>query len=83
MRERFYPKEENLGKPCDFWKNGCRFPKFEIEGRTSCEGIIDDVCLWLKDKRTPKSLTPEQRLEIQTQPPSISKHHIPPGEASR
>lgn len=27
---------------------GCFFPKFEMEGRTSCEGMIDDVCLFLK-----------------------------------
>jgi hypothetical protein len=47
--ERFYPTEKNLGKECMFWDVngrfvGCNFPKTEMEGRTSCEGIIDDVC---------------------------------------
>ena len=81
MTERFYPKAENLGKPCKFWNNkgGCRFPKFEMEGRTSCEGVIDDICLWLKNGRTPTALTPKQMLEIKTRPPTKSKHHIPPG----
>lgn len=26
-----------------------------MEGRTSCEGVIDEVCLYLKDGRRPKA----------------------------
>lgn len=81
-REVFYPTEENLGKNCRFWniQKGCTFPKREIKGRRSCEGIIDDVCLFLKDKRLPKSLTPEQLLELKLRVPGISPLSIPPGD---
>jgi hypothetical protein len=86
--ERFYPTEKNLGKDCMFWDVngrfvGCNFPKTEMEGRTSCEGIIDDVCLFLKDGRKPKSLTPEQIMRLKISPPQIGrKDNIPPGETS-
>lgn len=85
MSERYYPKAENLGKPCLYWGglNGCQFPKFEMEGRRSCEGIIDDVCLWLKERRIPQSLSNEQLLEMKTSPPSITKHHLPPGHIEK
>lgn len=81
-REVFYPSEENIGKNCRYWKirKGCTFPKIEMEGRRSCEGIVDDVCLFLKDKRLPKSLTPEQLLELKLSVPGISPLSIPPGD---
>ena len=80
-REVFYPKEENLGKNCQYWTQefGCIFPKKEMEGRRSCEGIVDDVCLFLKNGRTPKSLTPDQMLEFRTRIPN-SPLDIPPGD---
>jgi len=86
--EKFYPNEGNLGKECLFWDMhgrffGCNFPKVEMERRTSCEGIIDDVCLYLKDKRPPKSLTEVQIRELKTRMPSFDeKTYIPPGETS-
>jgi len=48
MTEKLYPSEENLGKNYQFWNlsgrfHGCNFPKGEMEGRTSCEGLIDDI----------------------------------------
>ncbi len=81
-REVFYPSEENLGKNCIFWniEEGCIFPKKEMEGRRSCEGIVDDVCLFLKNGRRPKSLTSEQLLELKTRVPGISPLSIPPGD---
>lgn len=87
-QERFYPREENLGKECRFWnpdfnpdKRGCRFPKTEMRGRTSCEGIIDDVCLFLKDGRRPASLSEEQISELKIRMPQFSnKQYIPPGD---
>lgn len=88
IRRKFYPELSNLGKDCQFWALGsatvgCCFPKAEMEGRTSCEGIIDDVCLFLKNGRKPKSLTEEQIKELKTRTPALdSKFHIPPGEIS-
>ncbi len=84
-REVFYPKEENLGKSCMYWGivaiSGCNYPKVELQGRTSCEGIIDDVCLFIKDGREPLSLTPEQQIEIKTRIPGLDSNlNLPPGE---
>lgn len=84
--EKFYPDEANLGKNCRFWNIGstamaCAFPKAEMEGRRSCEGVIDDVCLYLKNGRRPKSLTEEQIREIKTRAPdSADKSYLPPGD---
>lgn len=51
-----------------------------MEGRRSCEGIIDDVCLYLKNERRPPSLSDQQILEIKTRPPgAIDKSYLPPG----
>lgn len=96
MNERFYPKVENLGKECRFWQmlegdaqqrigeiaTGCVFPKFELQGRQSCEGIVDDVCLYIKDGRTPKSLIEEQIAEIQFKIPDGNNRDLPPGDVS-
>lgn len=91
--EKFYPSEQNLGENCRFWQGveseprkqlaklaiGCQFPKREMEGRLSCEGIIDDVCLFLKDGRRPKSLTAEQISEIRHRIPNTDNRDLPPG----
>jgi hypothetical protein len=96
-REKFYPTEKDLGKDCIFWQSidtesekhvgvvavGCFFPKAEMEGRLSCEGIIDDVCLYLKDGRIPKSLTEEQLSELQRRIPITDNREIPPGDIIR
>ncbi len=84
-REKFYPIEENLGKNCVFWCLGgqiaCGFPKVNLEGRTKCEGMIDDVCLYIKDGRQPSSLTEEQIIELKTRAPGLlDKSYIPPGD---
>lgn len=81
-REYFLPTEENIGKNCRFWGQefGCIFPKKEMEGRRNCEGIVDDVCLFFKDGRFPKSLTPEQVLELKLRLPGESPLDIPPGD---
>ena len=83
MEKRFYPTELNLGENCQYWDNtlGCYYPKAEMEGRRSCEGIIDDVCLYLKDKRMPKSLTEEQIIWLKTRIPHFQQNiDIPPGD---
>jgi len=96
MHERFYPKEENLGKDCRFWQGiaidgkrhlaqaaiGCTYPKFEMEGRMSCEGIIDDVCLYLKDGRRPSSLSQDQIDEIRFRIPDGDNRNLPPGDVT-
>lgn len=71
-QEYFWPAEKNIGKNCRFWsfEKGCIFPKKEMEGRRSCEGIIDDVCLFLKNRRLPKSLTPQQLSELKLRVPN-------------
>ena len=93
MHERFYPKEENLGKDCLYWQGldtggkhslarfaiGCMFPKYEMEGRLSCEGIVDDVCLYLKDGRRPSSLSQDQIDEIRFRIPDGDNRNLPPG----
>lgn len=82
MSERFYPKEENLGKNCRFWNlngrfHGCNFPKAEMEGRTSCEGVIDERCLYLKDGRVPKNSNINIK-SLKLEPPKFGqKPHIP------
>lgn len=91
--EKSYPTEQNLGKECLFWQGivtqstlgqlavGCFFPKAEMEGRLSCEGMIDDVCLFLKDGRHPKSLSEAQIDEIRTRIPlSTDNRDLPPGD---
>lgn len=84
----FFPGEENLGKNCMFWglkvvggiAVGCAYPKAELEGRMSCDGIVDDVCLFIKDGRQPSSLTEQQRTELITRIPNLTdKSYIPPG----
>ena len=82
MAERFYPKEENLGENCQFWtaSEGCGFPKAQLIGRRSCEGVIDDVCLYVKDGREPLSLTQDQRREIKLRMPDFDQNILPPGE---
>lgn len=84
-RKAFYPTEENLGRNCLFWDYAisfqCQFPKAELEQRTSCEGIVDDVCLFLKIGRPALSLTEEQMREIKTRAPGLeNKWYLPPGD---
>lgn len=84
MTERFYPGPENLGENCKFWGLngpvvGCNFPKAELMGRLSCEGIIDDVCLFIKDGRPAPSLTEKQMQEIKTTAPHL-RPNLPPGK---
>ena len=95
--ERFYPVEKNMGKECGFWQSlegnaeqrlafvalGCIFPKAEMEGRVSCEGIIDDVCLYLKEGRMPKSMSEEQLNKIRYRIPNGSNRDLPPGDTSQ
>lgn len=95
-REKSYPSEENLGKECAFCQGidsdnreglgivavGCAFPKYQMQGRLSCEGIVDDVCLFLKDGRKPKSLTQEQIDEIRYRIPEGYNRDLPPGDVS-
>lgn len=81
--ETYYPKEENLGKPCMFWSLGgiaaaCCYPKFELEGRTTCGGTIDDVCLRIKDGRPGSEFTEFLLEGTNTQIPDSSL--LPPGE---
>jgi hypothetical protein len=80
------PSEENLGENCGWWNVsnhfGCGFPKAEIEGRSSCEGMVDTVCLHiLMRKGPPNNLTPEQILKLKTRIPGFkSNFNIPPGD---
>lgn len=74
MTEVYYPSEENLGQKCEFWdKQGayCSYPKTILIGRMSCKGVIDEVCLCLKDRRMPQApLTEVQRHELDVADPA-------------
>lgn len=82
-QDKFFPQEQNLGRYCQFWNfkgrlKGCNYPKAEMEGRLSCEGVIDEMCLFLKDGRMPKSVPKEVLTSLKTQSPSLgSKPYIP------
>jgi hypothetical protein len=81
--EKYYPKEENLGKECLYWHLGstaaqCRYPKQELEGRTTCGGVIDDVCLYVIVGRTPSEFTQMLLKGIKSAPQDGSL--LPPGE---
>lgn len=93
MGERFYPTEDNLGQDCEFWHGigtgkhrlgglalGCGYPKKEMTGRLSCEGIVDDVCLYLRIGRHPESLSAEQLEAIRHREPDDENRTIPPGD---
>lgn len=90
--EKYYPSEENLGKDCLFWQGvdvggnepvriavGCHYPKQELIGRLSCEGLVDDVCLFIKSGRKPSSLTEDEIAEIRFRIPDFNKNDLPPG----
>lgn len=83
MSEKFYPKVDNLGEECEFWSwgetIGCNYPNVKMVGRLSCEGMIDDVCLFVKDGRIPSSLTEQQILEIRARTPADGGRNLPPG----
>ena len=72
-----YPREINLGENCAYWQQSCVFPKAEVEGRMSCDGIIDPICIFLIDGRRVKgfSLTEEQVMELKTTPPLFVKRN--------
>jgi hypothetical protein len=80
-----YPEEENLGKGCAFWKvvpgvKGCCYPRPEMsqKPRTSCDGEIDEACLFLKDRRPPTTLTLEQAEELKIRVPDFDyESYIP------
>lgn len=93
--EVFPPTERNIGQECEFWQGvqrdrtkkmgylavGCKFPKFEIEGRLSCEGIIDDVCLYVKNGILVKSLNKQTVEEVRNRDRSAGNRGLPPGNA--
>ncbi|MCA9332688.1 hypothetical protein KDA00_02340 [Candidatus Saccharibacteria bacterium] len=82
-----YPTEETLGENCMFWylegpQIGCCIPKAELMGRLSCEGMIDDVCLFVKDGRKAPSLSHEQMVDIKIGAYSYTGNNLPPGEVA-
>lgn len=80
MTDRYYPLPENVGENCAFWRNNqCTFPKVELQGRTSCEGVIDPPCIYVKDGIVlPQlTLTEEQMRDLKTKP--VDSRTIPPG----
>lgn len=81
--EKFYPKEENLGEDCEFWSLGCDYPKVEMQGRMSCEGVIDSVCIFLKEGRRVEGfdLSDAQVLKLKITPPGFGSpdYSIPAG----
>lgn len=88
-RKKFAPEEKNLGKPCMFWDIhgrhvGCNYLKLEMEGRTSCEGIVDQMCLCLKDGRRPVGVSEEVLMRLRTRIPSFGpKTYIPASRTTK
>lgn len=88
MTERYYPSQEHIGQNCMYWQlgglsTGCCYPKAEVEGRRSCEGVVDDVCLYVLHGVDAPSLTDAQKIAINTRPPSHEAiEQLPPGDAS-
>ncbi len=83
MESGFYPKVDNIGENCLYWDSttGCEMPKIELIGRRSCEGIIDDVCLFkLGIGEKPKNMTDKQANIIKNHP-AYSGINLPPGNA--
>ncbi len=81
--EKYYPKEQNMGKTCLYWELGgiaatCCYPKHELQGRTTCGGVIDDVCLYVKDDR---ELSDFSKMLLEGVKSSISDSSLlPPGD---
>lgn len=83
--EKHYPIESNIGENCMYWivdviASRCGYPKYELDGRTTCGGVIDDVCLNIKDGRTPSDFSQLLLMGIRT-----SFHDgtlLPPGNIS-
>lgn len=82
--DTFFPNEDNLGQDCMFWNSqvpdvGCMCPRIEVQGRISCEGIIDEVCLFLKDNRDTNKIPPAEKVLLRIHAPLFKdKHYIPP-----
>ncbi len=75
----YEPTEANLGKECEFWGDSehsgrCQFSLPELCGRISCNGIVDEVCLYIKDGRVPRiqDLTRSQKAEMAIRHPSLN-----------
>jgi hypothetical protein len=84
-RNTFYPTEENLGHNCQYWdwEEGCLYPKAELTGRRSCEGMIDDVCLFVLEGLQATSLSEAQVDEIINRAPNLlDKSYLPPGNVT-
>jgi hypothetical protein len=77
-----YPLPENMGENCMYWtlENGCAYPKYEVQGRRSCEGIIDDVCLFMRGKISELiHISPIEAQAMKTNPfPDATT--LPPGD---
>ena len=77
-REESLPLVENIGENCLFWDNQCAHPKAEMQGRVSCEGVVDDICIYLRTRVRPESLTEAQIADLKLNPPAQGvKHYIP------
>lgn len=84
--ETFYPKQENLGRECEYWGADCQchYPKTELEGRRSCEGIIDTICVGIIRSKRPENMTQEMWNKIRQRipDPTGDRSYIPPGDIS-
>ena len=84
--EKVYPLEENLGSSCRFWNLrgrfvGCNFPRANIKGRTSCEGMVDTMCVYLRIGKRIGNISEEVLRQLKLNPPTPGqKYDIPPGD---
>lgn len=85
MPKKYFPNKDNLGQNYLYWAvgglaTGCCYSKAELAGRRSCEGAVDDVCLYVRDGRTPVSLSNKQIANIKTSVPNLHYNNLPPGD---
>jgi len=59
---------------------GCSFPKMGMAGRLSCEGVIDNVCLYIKNGYRMPSLSGKKVIQIRLVQAGGDTRDLPPGE---
>jgi hypothetical protein len=81
MAEQKYPSDKNIGFDCLYWSNnaGCVYPKTELEGRRSCEGIIDNNCVYIIKGISIIAVSKEVSVIKRNGPLHYSSADIPPG----
>ncbi len=93
VRTEHPPFEEHLGKDCMHWRGvgeskelgignavrGCINEVHGLDGRKSCGGTIDDVCLYIVRGREPIGIAAAAIEAIKKRRPHDWSRRLPPG----